>query len=189
MTFLISARSNGDRTWLRQGDALSVEFPDGMGVSGRIADVSIAPGGLPFSLIVTDDGQWPETSPLGDMIALVQSHGYVVQEQDDYDAGLRIEHERGMAHAASQSTCDEAAGEPGDDMPEGSVAELSDELRRTRIELELSRERVVELSQKMHHVVQDMAEVADARDYWRRKAHSRLMGVDTIVVNVTNPRD
>lgn len=63
MTFSIHARSNGRTLWLRQGDAISIEYPDGKGVSARIADVSIAPGGIPFSIICTDSGQWPEERP------------------------------------------------------------------------------------------------------------------------------
>jgi hypothetical protein len=183
MTFLISARSNGDRTWIRRGDALSVEFPDGKGVSGRIADVSIAPGGLPFSIIVTDDGQWPETSPLGDMIAWVQEQGYVVQEAEDYKAGLHDEYERGRADARPQSTCDGAAAEPeGIDRSDAERA-LRRVLRDTIVERDLARERVSELSHHHDRLVQDLTDTAEARDYWRRKAHERLIS-ETVVVNL-----
>jgi hypothetical protein len=185
MTFLISARSNGDKTWLRRGDALSIEFEDGKGVSGRIADVSIAPGGLPFSIIVTDDGKWPETSPLGDMIAWVQAQGYVVQEQDDYDAGLRIERERGRADAASQDVADDTEGEGWVDDRSDAERALRRVLATTVHERDLSRERVAEMSQKMARMRTDMAELAEARDYWRRKANDRL--ANAIVVNIFDP--
>lgn len=63
MTFSIRATHHGRHTWLTQGDKLSVEFPDGKGVEARIADVSIAPGGTPFSIICTPGGEWPDAQP------------------------------------------------------------------------------------------------------------------------------
>lgn len=46
-----------------RGSDVHLEFPDGKGVTGKLADVSVAPGGLPFSLVVTHDGEWPVARP------------------------------------------------------------------------------------------------------------------------------
>jgi hypothetical protein len=56
MTFSLSFPSGGMMEF-KQGEQISVNFPDGKGVSARIADVSIGPGGSPFSIICTSDGK------------------------------------------------------------------------------------------------------------------------------------
>lgn len=59
MTPLITARHNGVPSFIELGDQISVEFPDGKGVSGTFAGVDIEPGGEPFRLVVTHDGEKP----------------------------------------------------------------------------------------------------------------------------------
>lgn len=223
MTFSLRARHGGRVSHLSQGDELSLEFKDGKGVSGRIADVDVEPGGASFVIIVTHDGQpltgdAPDIHPqlMRDMIAAVQDAGYVVQEKDDYEAGLRIEYERGRADAASETRQDAVSGDgEGNVRCEGHAAlcdrlerqadtirmaqeletslrhdlgEARNEIERLTIALDFKSERLGEMVQAGLRARTNLKDAEQARDYWRRKAHSRLMGVDTIVVNITNPR-
>lgn len=48
---------------LGPGARMSIEYPDGKGVSGLLAGVDIAPGGSSFRLVVTHDGRWPDDRP------------------------------------------------------------------------------------------------------------------------------
>lgn len=57
---VVAFTHHGVQSFAEPGDSITVEFPDGKGVGGRLAGVDIAAGGTPFSLIVTHDGEWPD---------------------------------------------------------------------------------------------------------------------------------
>lgn len=187
---------------LRQGDQVSIDFDDGKGVSARVAYVSIAAGGTPFSIVCTDDGEWvssgpltcpePDSNPLRDMIATVQDAGYIVQEAEDYQAGLRIEYERGKADARPESVCNEANGETRTDVPEREPRELTGELTRLRMELELSRERAQAALARWHAssnridgLLRGLSEARDERDEY----HSRALTAEEEIRALRNERE
>lgn len=182
MTPLIETRHNGTRSWLERGDAVSLEYPDGKGVSGRLAGVDIAAGGAAFALIVTHDGTMPDTTPIREMIMTVQASGYVVQETEDYQAGLRIEYEWGIAdgrsmHETPETSAEAVNGQAQGDDPADRIDLTRERLRaseaenvRLRMELELSRERTVDLAQQHRRVARSRDGLLNALSEARQEA-------------------
>lgn len=123
MTFSLSFPSGGHMEF-KQGERISVEFSDGKGVSARIADVSIGPGGTPFSIICTEDGSSPLTQR--DHATLAYHGGTAVVG----DAELR----------EAQMLSDEAGEGDGHSDPEEADADLRGRLSRAERDLERYRE-------------------------------------------------
>lgn len=93
MTFSLRTTHNGRHHWLTPGDKIDLEFDDGKGVSGRLADVNVEPGGSAFSLIVTHDGRPLVREPfkLSDLGTSMHEMTEATTTQGDRDADARPE--------------------------------------------------------------------------------------------------
>lgn len=131
MTFSIRATHNGRHTWLAQGDKIDLEFEDGKGVSGRIGDVNVEPGGSSFSIIVTHDGQ-----------PLVRAYRLS-------DLGMAMSDIMGAADARPETACDEATDAEGSNDPTPGERDLLNALKVKSRQAENLKHKVEELRNEL----------------------------------------
>lgn len=136
-------------TRLHQGDMVSVEYPDGKGVTARVAHVEIGPGGTPFAIICTHDGQ-VVPDPTGGTFRTTEGSTFRTGVSDD----------------RPETVSDEADASPGGDYV--STVERADwaalrEARLRRQERTISRMQTVERDLR-DQLAEVRAELGAAKD-------------------------
>lgn len=140
---VVAFTHHGVQSFAEPGDSITVEFPDGKGVGGRLAGVDIAAGGTPFSLIVTHDGDVPPPETTADDYDYTTEIGGETFTRRQWEAVQAYMRGPEMAR-------DAVSPDRGEVTLERDPRELTGELTRTRFELELSRERAQEALARWH---------------------------------------
>ena len=161
--FIVRLEQHGQHFYAEQGTPISLEFADGKGVSARLANVSVAPGGTPFSIICTSDGRMPDVEPAEG--AQMTADAIVVPPGGDSPLALvTLPEEQLTAIMAERDEARRVLDEQG--------TRCDEEMARALDQRDAARREVEKIRRELADELRRNAELEKARNEWRRNSRS-----------------